>query len=183
MDDEDNKLLSKENSGIKPRVTDPDEYETNDTFLTAYPYNNVADLTPKLSKMNQLYTLGMKHAGLHSETDEDWFSINLTAGTQYFVDLRNIGRMNWYIELYYVQSHDENGYKGYKGYKYTTDPEQNPIYKDHPEKFFYFTAQDTGTYYIRVTSGNAWEDSMHYFFYVGLLYKRLILIIWKLWVV
>ena len=32
---------------------------------------------------------------------------------------------------------------------------------------FYFTAKDTGKFYIRICSGNDWVDSMYYFFYVG----------------
>lgn len=117
-------------------------------------------LTPKLTDLNQLYTLGMKNAGLHSPTDEDWYNTNLVEGELYFVDLRNIGLLDWFIELYYIRPDGT-------GYYYTTDPAQDPIYLDKPEKYFYFEAEDTGTYYIRVSSGDDWEDSMHYFFYVG----------------
>lgn len=164
LDEEDNEILSKQGSNIQPRTTALDDYEPNDNFLEAKPYSQVEDLTPKLTNTNQLWSLGMKHAGLHSETDEDWFSIDLEAGEEYFIDLRNIGRMNWYIELYYIQGDVENGFSGYK---YTTDPNIYPAYQDKPEKYFYLVPEDSGTFYIRITSGGDWQDSMHYFFYVG----------------
>ena len=43
----------------------------------------------------------MKHAGLHSKEDEDWFYTELQSGQEYFVDLRNVGKTNWFISLYY----------------------------------------------------------------------------------
>lgn len=92
--------------------------------------------------------------------DEDWFYTNLTAGEDYFVDLRNIGKSNWYIELYYLRTDGT-------GYYYSTNPVEMPVFEKWQEKYFYFTAQDTGKYYIRIASGNDWSDEMHYFFYVG----------------
>lgn len=152
--------LFADEDGIQPYTTEPDDCEPNDTPATAYPYSQVETLTTELTGINQLYTLGMKHAGFDSETDEDWYTVTLTADETYFVDLRNTGKLNWFIELYYVNSDGS-------GYYYTTNPAENSVYLDVPEKYFYFTAEDTGTYYIRVSSGDDWADEMHYFFYVG----------------
>lgn len=150
-------LFEKQNDVFRSYVTTPDPYEPNDTPATAYPYNSVNTITTELSSQVDLYTLGMKNAGLHSATDEDWYTISLQSGTDYFVDLRNIGMRNWYIELYYLRADGT-------GYYYTTD---DPVYENQPERYFYFTAEDSGTFYIRVTSGGDWVDSMYYFFYVG----------------
>lgn len=144
----------------QPYTTTPDDCEPNDTFQTAYPYNSVPIVKSELTSNNDLYGLGMRHAGLHSADDEDWYYTNLTAGQKYFVDLRNIGKTNWYIEVYYLRA-DQTGYY------YTTDPEEMPVFEKWQEKYFYFTAQDTGKYYIRIANGGDWSDTMHYFFYVG----------------
>lgn len=151
-------LMTKERK--QTRITVPDDYEPNDTVSTAFPYNKVETVNRQLTSRNDLFGLGMRQACLHSEDDEDWFSIKLTAGEKYFVDLRNIGKSNWYIELYYFGT---NGNE----YKYTTNPEERPIFEKRPEKYFYFTAKDTGTYYIKISSGNDWANVMNYFFYVG----------------
>ncbi len=58
--------LFAEKDGIQPYTTVPDDCEPNDTFTTAYPYNQVPEMTPQLTGKNQLFTLGMRHAGLHS---------------------------------------------------------------------------------------------------------------------
>lgn len=145
-------------AGIQPYSTVPDNYESNDTPETAYPYGQVKTLQTKLTNRTQLYNLGMKSAGLHSGTDEDWYTVSITAGQTYFVDLRNIGKKNWYIELYNLE----------KGYYYTTNPNKKPEFLDVGEKAFYFNAQDSGTFYIRVCSNGEWTgDEMYYFFYVG----------------
>lgn len=144
---------------IQPYVTEPDGCEPNDTISTAYPYDQMPIMTPRLTSRNELFTLGMRYAGLHSEEDEDWYSINLTAGEDYFVDIRNLGS-NWFIQLYYIKSDGT-------GYFYTTDSENMPVFIDKTERYFYFTAEDTGTYYIRVANGGDWSDEMYYYFYVG----------------
>ncbi len=157
LDEEQLEQFSAED-GIQPYTTTPDDFEPNDTRETAYPYSKVETLTTQLTGRDQLYDLGMKHAGLHSATDEDWYTVSITAGQTYFVDLRNVGKRNWYIELYNFD----------KGYYYTTDPNEKPELMDIGEKAFYFKAQDTGTFYIRVCSNGEWKgDEMHYFFYVG----------------
>ena len=58
-------------------------------------------MTSKVTSKNDFYSLGMKHAGLHSKEDEDWFYTELQSGQEYFVDLRNVGKTNWFISLYY----------------------------------------------------------------------------------
>lgn len=146
---------------IQTYGTTPDDYEENDSPNTAFPYSKVETLTTQVTSNNDLYRLGMKAAGLHSETDEDWFYTSLTAGEKYFVDLRNVGRRDWYIELYYLGEDLDSSYF------YSTNPEYNSVYKGAAEKYFYFTAKDTGKFYIRICSGNDWVDSMYYFFYVG----------------
>ena len=145
---------------ISTYSTEPDDCEPNDTIVTAYPYSKVPVVTSKVTSKNDFYSLGMKHAGLHSKEDEDWFYTELQSGQEYFVDLRNVGKTNWFISLYYF---NEDG----TGYYYTTDPSQKSVYEKKPEKYFYFTAEDTGKYYIRICNGNDWDDNMHYFFYVG----------------
>ena len=146
---------------IQTYGTTPDDYEENDSPTTAFSYSKVETLTTQVTSNNDLYRLGMKAAGLHSETDEDWFYTSLTAGETYFVDLRNVGRRDWYIELYYLGEDLDSSYF------YSTNPEYNSVYKGAAEKYFYFTAKDTGKFYIRICSGNDWVDSMYYFFYVG----------------
>lgn len=152
-----NELFTDE--GMQPYATAPDDYEPNDSYLTAYPYNQVETIRTQLTGKSQLYTLGMKHAGFDSETDEDWYIINLTKGNEYFVDIRNTSKLNWFIELYYIS--------GETPYYYSTDPDKYPVYSNAPEKYFYFVAEDTGTYYIRVSTGGDSSGDMHYFFYVG----------------
>lgn len=147
-------------SGIQTYVTTPDDCEPNDTIDTAFPYSQVPVVNSQMTSKYDLYGLGMRYAGLHSEDDVDWFSVNLTAGEDYFVDLRNIGKSNWYIELYYLESDGS-------GYYYSTNPEIMPVFEKWPEKYFYFTAEDTGTYYIRISNGDDWSNEMYYFFYVG----------------
>ena len=153
-------ILNRSTWSVQSRTVTQDRYEPNNTPETACPYSRVSTITSKITNTNQLYTLGMKNAGLHSATDEDWYTINLTAGEEYFVDLRNVGNTNWYIELYYIRSDGS-------AYFYTTNPEYYPVYEKKPEKYFYFTAEDSGKYYIRITSGNDWVDKMYYYFYVG----------------
>ena len=41
------------------------------------------------------------------------------------------------------------------------------MFEKKSEKYLYFTAEDTGTYYIRVANGGDWSNQMYYFFYVG----------------
>lgn len=147
-------------SGIQPYTTVPDDCEPNNTKETAYPYERVPEVQTDLTNTYDLYRLGMRHAGLHSATDEDWYSIKLTAGQRYFVDLRNVGKSNWFIEVnYYVG--------GEQKYHHSTNPKENSVYEKKPEKYLYFTAETTGTYYIRIANGGDWSDEMHYFFYVG----------------
>lgn len=147
-------------AGVQPHVTTPDACEPNDSFETAYPYNKVPMVNSEVTSNYDLFGLGMRYSNLHSEEDVDWFSINLTAGQRYFVDLRNVGKSNWYIELRYIRPDGS-------GYYYTTDPSEKPKFEKKSEKYFYFTAKDTGTYYIKIANGGDWSNEMSYFFYVG----------------
>ena len=117
---------------------------------------NTFSVTPVIVGKRYI-TTKTKEADRH----EDWFYTSLTAGETYFVDLRNVGRRDWYIELYYLGEDLDSSYF------YSTNPEYNSVYKGAAEKYFYFTAKDTGKFYIRICSGNDWVDSMYYFFYVG----------------
>lgn len=150
-----------DNHGIQPLITTPDEYEPNDTWLTAKPYDSVEVITPQLTTKNQLYTLGMRSASLHSDTDVDWYTTDMESGETYFVDIRNVGSRNVYIEVYYV-------YPDNTATVWSTDPSINSVFAKRPEKYFYFKPEISGTYYIRVASGGDWSaDMMNYFFYVG----------------
>lgn len=150
-----------ENTKTTSLTSTADVCEPNDTRDTAYPYNSVENVEPQIAHINRSWALGMKHANLDSESDVDWYSINLTKDQMYFADLRNIGRMNWFIEVYYQK---EDGSWWY----FTSDPSKKSEFMNHPEKYIYFTANVTGTHYIKVTSGDDWQaNQMDYFFYVG----------------
>ncbi len=150
-----------DNNGIQPLITTPDEYEPNDTWLTAKPYDSVEVITPQLTSRHELYTLGMRTAGLHSDTDVDWYTTRMESGETYFVDIRNVGSRNVFIEVYYV-------YPDNTATVWSTDPSINSVFAKQPEKYFYFQPEISGTYYIRVASGGDWSaDMMNYFFYVG----------------
>ena len=153
-------------ASITSEAASKDNYEPNNTITTAYPYENVNTISTKITNTNSLFTLGMKNASLDSATDVDWYSIHLTAGQQYFMDLRNIGGQDWYIELYYYCSEDKTG--SYDCY-YSTKQEK---YDGRPEKYIYFTAENTGTYYIKVASKGEWKSSSYYFFYVGPVWQE-----------
>ncbi len=117
---------------IQTYGTTPDDYEENDSPTTAFSYSKVETLTTQVTSNNDLYRLGMKAAGLHSETDEDWFYTSLTAGETYFVDLRNVGRRDWYIELYYLGEDLDSSYF------YSTNPEYNSVYKGAAEILLFY---------------------------------------------
>lgn len=145
---------------IQPYTTVPDNYEPNDTPATAFPYSQVAVSVSQLTNRYDLYRLGMREAGLHSEDDEDWYYVNMTAGEIAFIDLRNVGTSNWFIEIYYV---DSDG----TVYAQTTDPSIRPEFEKKPEKYMYIQIPFTGTYYIRIANGDDWSDEMYYLFYAG----------------
>lgn len=148
-------------AGVQPRLTTPDDCEPNDSKLMAYPYDRVPVVKDKMTSEYDLDRLGYRHAGLHSESDVDWYYVNLKAGEECFADLRNIGKTNWYIEVYhYDASGDVDFYE-------TTNPEMKSKFTNKPEKYFYFIPKTTGKYYIRITNGGDWSSEMHYFFYVG----------------
>lgn len=119
-------------------------------------------MTTQLSTRNDLYRLGMRHANLHSATDVDWYvTEDLKSGDTCFVDIRNVGKSNVYIEVYYIYPDNTATY-------YTTNPTVYDWYENAPEKYFYFTPEEDGKYYIRVASDGNWNaDMMDYFFFVG----------------
>lgn len=152
-------------TSITTEAASKDNYEPNDTVDTAYPYEKVNTISTKIKNTNSLFTLGMKNASLDSATDVDWYSIYLTEGQQYFMDLRNIGGQDWYIELYYYYSGGKTG----DYYSYSTNKEK---YNGRLEKYIYFTAKETGTYYIKVASKGEWKSSLYYYFYVGPVWQE-----------
>jgi len=143
------------------RSLSPDAGEPNDTVSDAYPYSSMPEIQTTLTSKWDLYRLGMRTANFHTADDEDWYYANFTSGVTYFVDLRNVGSTNCYIEIYFLGS-DNNWYFA------TTDPSYNSVYANKPEKYFYIQAPTSTTYYIRVSSnGEGASLSMNYFFYVG----------------
>lgn len=146
---------------IQVYSTSSDVTEPNDTMENAYPYNQLPIVNSEITGLYDLFGLGMRHASLDSEEDVDWYKVNLTAGVEYFVDLRNIGKTNWYIELYYYNSDGELSVFE------TTNPEIETKFEKWQEKYFDYTAEYTGTYYIKICNGGDWSDTLDYFFYVG----------------
>lgn len=147
----------------KPQLlsTTPDDYEGdegNDTIATAYPYDKVPTYSTKITGINQLFGLGMKHAGLHSETDVDWYKLELTKGSRYFIDIRNLAA-NWDIRLYYYNQSENNELWYYYPNKDKFD--------NKSEKYMTIVPQQTSTFYLRISSNGDWVDTMHYFFYAG----------------
>lgn len=139
----------------------PDNYEGeggNDTINTAYPYNQVPAYSTKITGPNQLFRLGMKNASLHSDTDVDWYKLELKEGERCFVDIRNL-EGNWNIRLYYYNKADNDSL-----WYYQPKPE---TFDNKSEKYMTVVPKQTGTFYLRVTSDGDWMDTMNYFFYAG----------------
>lgn len=143
------------------RSLSPDAGEPNDTVSDAYPYSSMPEIQTTMTSKWDLYRLGMRTANFHTANDEDWYYANFTSGVTYFVDLRNVGSTNCFIELYFLGT-DNNWYFA------TTDPSYYSVYANKPEKYFYIQAPTSTTYYIRVSSNGEGDSlSMNYFFYVG----------------
>lgn len=142
-----------------------DRWEPNNTKDTAYPYSKIPTARTTISTKSDLFWLGMKEGNLHDENDVDYYSIDLTAGKRYFIDLRNVGTSNYYIELIHYNSDGT-------GYMYTTNPSRKPKFEKKPEKYLYITAEDTGKFYIKIANGGDWSTARGtYFFYVGPEYQ------------
>ena len=62
----------------------------------------------------------MKSGTLNDPKEEHWYTVDLKAGTRYFVDIRNVGKTNCYIELSYILN-------GETKYFYTVHSELNAI--------------------------------------------------------
>lgn len=58
----------------------------NHTKEIAFPYSNLPEMAA-----TDLYSLGMKSGELPTPEQEDWYTVNLTAGKRYFIDIRNMG--------------------------------------------------------------------------------------------
>ena len=71
----------------------------------------------------------MRYGSLDSPDDVDWYTVDLTANQKYFVDLRNVGETNWYIELYYSD--------GKNRCYYTTNPSEKPVYEKKPKSIYH----------------------------------------------
>lgn len=134
----------------------PDSYEPNDTKATAYPYSNIAVMNKNISMEASLYTLGLKTANLTTADDVDWYKVNLTKGTAIFADLRNLGTANYNMRVYFTAADGTERY-------YSTEQE---VFNGRPEKYLRFSAQITGTYYVKIYSlGDA--GTSNYYFYIG----------------
>lgn len=134
-------LSKQSNLPIKRAATyAPDNYEPNNDFDEAFPYNSTVKMT------GNPFSEGYVAAGIHDEDDNDYFSINLSAGTDYFFSLKNL--YNDYDLI--VFSPDLSGYWA------------NAYYGTTPESF-YMNAPTTGTYYV-VIVGNGLPEYYNYFF-------------------
>ena len=80
-----------------------------------------------ITNKSDLFRLGMKSGTLNDPKEEHWYTVDLKAGTRYFVDIRNVGKTNCYIELSYILN-------GETKYFYTTNPERKEVYHLKPEK-------------------------------------------------
>lgn len=109
----------------------------NHTKETAFPYSNLPEMAA-----TDLYLLGMKSGELRTPEQEDWYTVNLTAGKRYFIDIRNMGVQDWIIE---VRNYTADG--GY--YYWTTDKEK---FNNSSERYMYIRPDTSGTHYIRIYS-------------------------------
>lgn len=130
-------------AGIMSEKYEPDKYEPNDTFETAFPFEN----TDKM--IGNPYIEGYISANIHDENDNDFFSIYLQADKEYFFHLKNL-RYDYDMYLVHLESESAWG---------------NPQYGT-TEEYFYFIPPKSGRYYI-VILGNGFPDYMNYFLYAG----------------
>ena len=106
--------------------------------MTLNEINTIKELGICTIKQNT-YQNNSTFTKLYSTADEEWYRMNLQAGRRYSINLENIGENNHFVGIYYVRNYAT-------GYKYIFDK----------EKFFgrnkwYFTAKDTGAYYVKIT--------------------------------
>lgn len=124
---------------------EPDKYEPNNSNLQAFPYSK----TTKFGVEDHPWQYGYISAGLHDTNDEDWFTIDLAAGTDYFFHLKNL-------------------YQDFDMYLFSPDCTNvwgRPVYGDE-EEYFYFNAPTSGTYYLAI-GGNGIPEYNHYFLWAG----------------
>ena len=122
---------------------EPDSYETNDDFDEAYPYSNCIKMT------GNAFVEGYVSAGIHNDTDNDVFSINLSNSKEYFFHLKNLSAD---YDMYLVNPTKD---------AYWALPQWG-----NTEEYFYLTPPTSGTYYI-VILGNGIPSYSHYFLYAG----------------
>lgn len=121
-----------------------DAYESNDSLDTAYPYSSCTKMSGNDFVENYV------SASIHDANDNDFYSINLTAGTEYFFHLKNLTVDN---DLFLVAPNRQDAW----GITQTGTTEE----------FFYFEAPTTGKYYVFIRGNGNPTVGLNYFFYAG----------------
>lgn len=122
----------------------PDNYEPNNNFYEAFPYSQTTKMT------GHPFTEGYMNAGIHDEFDDDYYSINLKANTDYFFHLKNLSAD---YDMILVDPAIT---------QYWAIPQTGTT-----EEYFYFNPGNvSGTYYI-VILGNGNSSFNHYFLFAG----------------
>ncbi len=111
----------------------------HDTKETAYNYAQLLSLDTDYD-MQDMYTGGFRKDQLELGEGENYYSINLTAGTQYFVDMRHT---NEYCDIEVRRYNSNNTYT-----KWSYSPN---TFGNCDEKYFYMTPTTSGTHYIVVS--------------------------------
>lgn len=122
----------------------PDQYEPNNDYDTAFPYSQCEKHT------NHPYWPNYITASIHNDTDDDVYSIQLTTGKEYFLNLTNLA--NDYDMVLVSPDTSQHWHMA----RYGTEQE-----------YFYFTPARSGKYYV-VILGNGQPSVAHnYYLYVG----------------
>lgn len=128
-----------------------DVCEPNDTPQQAYPYDKV-----KCFNKTGLFSDGMRQSYLSSDSDKDYFYVNLTAGSEYFANLRNIGDEKWNMVVYKDGNIDE---------LYDIPIVSAP--GKSTERALHFRPKENGRYIIEISSNGSKINRNLYYFYVG----------------
>lgn len=78
-----------------------DMYEPNDSFSTAFPYSKTVKID---SHANDDFSYGYAYANIHTQGDEDYFSVNLTQGFRYVAAIKNVYNHLREIRGYYQKA-------------------------------------------------------------------------------